>query len=81
MPSRPTKSLRPNTIEEVYELAQALLNDDYADIKKELGDVLLHILFYAKIGDERVNSISWTYATRSTTNSSSVIRTYSAPYT
>ena len=47
------ESLRPNTIEEVYELAQALLNDDYADIKKELGDVLLHILFYAKIGDEK----------------------------
>ena len=47
------ESLSPNTIEEVYELAQALLNDDYADIKKELGDVLLHILFYAKIGDEK----------------------------
>ena len=46
------ESLRPNTIEEVYELAQALLNDDYADIKKELGDVLLHLLFYAKFGDE-----------------------------
>ncbi|MCH5222231.1 MAG: nucleoside triphosphate pyrophosphohydrolase [Muribaculaceae bacterium] len=47
------ESLRPNTIEEVYELAQALLNDDAADIKKELGDVLLHVLFYAKIGDEK----------------------------
>lgn len=47
------ESLRPNTIEEVYELAQALLNDDDADIKKELGDVLLHILFYTKIGDEK----------------------------
>lgn len=47
------ESLRPNTIEEVYELAQALLNDDVADIKKELGDVLLHVLFYAKIGDEK----------------------------
>lgn len=47
------ESLRPNTVEEVYELAQALINDDTADIKKELGDVLLHILFYAKIADEK----------------------------
>ena len=46
------ESLRPNTIEEVYELAQALLDDDVPDIKKELGDVLLHVLFYAKMGDE-----------------------------
>lgn len=46
-------SLRPNTIEEVFELAQALANDDIADIKKELGDVLLHILFYSKIADEQ----------------------------
>lgn len=46
-------SLRPNTIEEVYELAAALMADDTPDITKELGDVLLHILFYAKIGDER----------------------------
>ncbi|MDE6323087.1 MAG: nucleoside triphosphate pyrophosphohydrolase [Paramuribaculum sp.] len=45
-------SLRPNTIEEVYELAEALLNEDTANIRKELGDVLLHILFYSKIGDE-----------------------------
>lgn len=47
------ESLRPNTVEEVYELAQALLGDDAAEIKKELGDVLLHILFYAKIGEEK----------------------------
>lgn len=47
------ESLRANTIEEVYELAQALINDDTADIKKELGDVLLHILFYSKIADEK----------------------------
>lgn len=46
-------SLRPNTIEEVYELSDALINDDDANIKKELGDVLLHILFYAKIGEEK----------------------------
>lgn len=46
------ESLRPNTIEEVYELAQALLNEDEADIKKELGDVLLHVLFYSKIASE-----------------------------
>lgn len=47
------ESLRANTIEEVYELAGALLNDDAQNIKKELGDVLLHILFYSKIGDEQ----------------------------
>ncbi|MDE6853705.1 MAG: nucleoside triphosphate pyrophosphohydrolase [Muribaculaceae bacterium] len=47
------ESLRPNTIEEVYELAQALLDDDASNIRKELGDVLLHVLFYAKIGSEK----------------------------
>ncbi len=47
------ESLRPNTIEEVYELCQALLDDNSTEIRKELGDVLLHILFYAKIGDEK----------------------------
>ena len=46
------ESLRPNTIEETYELTQALLDDNTAEIKKELGDVLLHILFYSKIGEE-----------------------------
>jgi XTP/dITP diphosphohydrolase len=45
--------LRPNTIEEVYELAQALASDNNDEIRKELGDVLLHILFYSKIGDEK----------------------------
>lgn len=47
------ESLRPNTIEETYELCEALINDDIDDIKKELGDVLLHILFYAKIAEEQ----------------------------
>lgn len=47
------ESLRPNTVEEVYELAQALLTDSPDEIKKELGDVLLHILFYSKIGEEK----------------------------
>lgn len=46
-------SLRPNTIEEVYELCDALLADDSSNICKELGDVLLHVCFYAKIGSER----------------------------
>ena len=45
-------SLKPNTIEEVYELAQAIEDNDTEDIKKELGDLLLHIVFYAKIGQE-----------------------------
>lgn len=46
-------SLKPNTIEEVYELAQAIEDDDTDDIRKELGDLLLHIVFYAKIGEEK----------------------------
>lgn len=46
-------SLRPNTIEEVYELADALMADDDQNIRKELGDVLLHVLFYSKIGEEK----------------------------
>jgi XTP/dITP diphosphohydrolase len=47
------ESLRPNTIEEVYELCDALINNDDENIKKELGDVLLHVLFYSKIGEEK----------------------------
>ena len=47
------ESLRPNTIEEVYELCDALLKDDGQNICKELGDVLLHVCFYAKIGSEQ----------------------------
>lgn len=47
------ESLRPNTIEEVFELADALMAENTADIRKELGDVLLHIAFYAKIAEEK----------------------------
>lgn len=47
------ESLRPNTIEETYELCDALMRNDQEDICKELGDVLLHIGFYAKIGSEK----------------------------
>ena len=47
------ESLRPNTIEEVYELCDALIKEDDQNIRKELGDVLLHVLFYAKIGEEK----------------------------
>lgn len=47
------ESLRPNTIEEVFELADALINDDVPNIKKELGDVLLHVAFYSKIAEEK----------------------------
>ena len=47
------ESLRPNTIEETYELCEALLADDNENISKELGDVLLHVLFYSKIGEEK----------------------------
>ena len=47
------ESLRANTIEETYELSEAILNNDAEEIKKELGDLLLHIVFYAKIGEEK----------------------------
>ena len=47
------ESLRPNTIEEVYELCDALISEDVPNIKKELGDVLLHVAFYSKIADEK----------------------------
>ena len=47
------ESLRPNTIEETFELCDALLKDDEPNICKELGDVLLHICFYARIAEEK----------------------------
>ncbi|MDE6237259.1 MAG: nucleoside triphosphate pyrophosphohydrolase [Muribaculaceae bacterium] len=47
------ESLRPNTVEEVYELVDALMADDTKNISKELGDVLLHVAFYAKIAEEK----------------------------
>lgn len=47
------ESLRPNTIEEVYELCDALIDNRVSDIRKELGDVLLHICFYSKIAEEK----------------------------
>lgn len=46
-------SLRNNTIEECFELTEAILTEDMAQIKEELGDLLLHIVFYAKIADEK----------------------------
>lgn len=46
------ESLRHLTIEEVYELGDAILDNDLDEVKKELGDVLLHIVFYSKIGSE-----------------------------
>ncbi len=47
------ETLRPMTIEETYELADAITNKDWQNLKEELGDLLLHILFYAKIGTEQ----------------------------
>lgn len=46
------ESIRNNTIEETYELADAILKQDLVNIKKELGDLLLHIVFYSKMGSE-----------------------------
>ena len=47
------ESLRPNTIEETYELCDALIRDDKSDICKELGDVLLQVVFHARIEEEQ----------------------------
>ena len=47
------ESLRPNTIEEVYELCDALMKGDAAGIREELGDVLMHTVFYSRIGEEQ----------------------------
>lgn len=46
------ESLRPNTIEETFELAEALINQDYKNICKELGDLMEHIIFYSLLGSE-----------------------------
>src|SRR6478672_7775534 len=53
------ESLRHLTIEETYELSDAILNNDLPEIRKELGDVLLHIVFYAKIGSEQSEDKSY----------------------
>lgn len=47
------ESLRPQTIEETYELSDAIMHSDLKEISKELGDLLLHVVFYAKIGAEQ----------------------------
>ena len=47
------ESLRKLTIEETYELADAITEDDWKGIREELGDLMLHILFYSKIGNEQ----------------------------
>ena len=49
---RTNESLRPNTIEETFELCDALLKNDVKHICEELGDVMMHVMFYAKIGSE-----------------------------
>ncbi len=47
------ETLRHLSIEEVYELSDAIVNEDIQEIRKEIGDILLHIVFYAKIGEEK----------------------------
>ena len=64
-----TESLREKTIEEVYELSEAIINNDNKNIEEELGDLFLHIVFYAKIGSEKkqftLNSICLLYTSPS----------------
>jgi MazG family protein len=47
------QTLRPQTLEEIYELSDSIINEDWKAIKEELGDLLLHIIFYSKIGSEK----------------------------
>ena len=47
------ESLRHLTIEEVFELSQAIVDEDYRDVKKELGDIIMHIVFYSRIAEDR----------------------------
>lgn len=47
------ESLRHLTIEEVFELSQAIVDEDYQDVKKELGDIIMHIVFYSRIAEDR----------------------------
>src|SRR5690242_1896607 len=47
------QTLRPQTLEELYELTDAITEENWQGIKEELGDVLLHIIFYSKIGEEQ----------------------------
>lgn len=51
--SQTPETIRPLTIEEVYELGQAIIDNNSKDLKKELGDVLLHIILYARMAEER----------------------------
>ena len=73
------ESLRPNTIEETFELCDALMKDDKNEICKELGDVLLHICFYARIAEEKVISIWLMSATILPISSSSATHTSIIP--
>jgi XTP/dITP diphosphohydrolase len=47
------ESLRHLTIEEVFELSQAIVDEDYQDVRKELGDIIMHIVFYSRIAEDR----------------------------
>lgn len=62
------ESLRHLTIEETYELSDAILNNDLPEIRKELGDVLLHIVFYAKIGSENAEGAAYNFDIRDVLN-------------
>ena len=62
------ESLRPNTIEETFELCDALMKRDYKDIKKELGDVLEHVMSIVSSAEKTASSISAMSAIRKLTN-------------
>jgi len=59
------ESLRHLTIEETYELGEAILSGDRTQIKKELGDLLLHIVFYSKLGSDFISSSKITNSAKS----------------
>ena len=70
------ESLRHLTIEEVYELGDAILDNDLTEVQKELGDIMLHMVFYARLGQEQ-GLLTWPMcSTAYAKNSSSGTHTY-----
>ena len=72
------ESLRHLTIEETYELSDAILKDDADELKKELGDLMLHMVFYARIASKKGSSLSRMCSIQNVRSSSDVILIYTA---
>ena len=69
-------TIAPYTLEEAYEVADAIARGDLADLREELGDLLLQVVFHARMARNRARSISATWCRPSRKNSSAGIRTF-----